>query len=263
MRPTSRRPRPQNGVGTAVQQRLGYFLGAGQPRMARSVATLCLCLQLGISWFVAGVMLGTRDELGRVFSSSEPVIRMTSAIVPLVAGAYCLIGLFYTSMAILNGQGRPLPVTVAYLLGAFAIAPSLGAVLTFVVGCCGDVKLYGLWLGLTGGYAVTTVIAWSAVLRSDWPAIAKRAQERAEVLPASADEQPPPPPGEAGAEEAACRPLPPAPPPGASGAAEQQHVQQQQVAPVRVVPVRQGRHAAATPLLSREQQAAAERTQHG
>ena len=38
---------------------------------------------------------------------------MVAAIAPLVGGAYCLVGLFYSTMATLGGQGRPLPYKVA------------------------------------------------------------------------------------------------------------------------------------------------------
>ena len=49
---------------------------------------------------------------------------MVAAIAPLVGGAYCLVGLFYSTMATLGGQGRPLPVALAFFFGAFLVAPS-------------------------------------------------------------------------------------------------------------------------------------------
>jgi hypothetical protein len=53
-----------------------------------------------------------------------------------------LAGLFYASMATLNGQGRPLPVALAFFLGAFLLAPARGYVFAFVLHCCGAIKLY-------------------------------------------------------------------------------------------------------------------------
>ena len=104
-------------------------------------------------------------------------------------------------------QGRPLPVAVAFFLGSFLISPTLGYTLTFVVGCCGAVKLYGLWLGLIGGYSVTTIISLWAVMTSNWQSISKRAQERSEAVPtlpqptdtASCPDQPPAPEAASGA----------------------------------------------------------------
>ena len=48
---------------------------------------------------------------------------------------------------------------------------------------CGSVLLYGLWFGLIAGYTVTTLFSGVAVCRSNWPLIAKQAQERSEVHP--------------------------------------------------------------------------------
>ena len=82
------------------------------------------------------------------------VIAMVASITPLVASAYCVIGIFYACMATLGGQGRPMPVALAFFLGAFLLAPTTGAALTFVAHCCGSVRLDGLWLGLIAGYSV-------------------------------------------------------------------------------------------------------------
>lgn len=156
--------------------RIGYYLGAGQPTAARAVALLCLQVALCFSLAVATLMVLLRDELGHVFTTSKPVAAMVAHIAPLVGGAYALIGIFYTSMATLGGQGRPGIVAIAYLCGAFAIAPVSGYCLSFVVHCCGDTPLYGIWLGLIAGYSVTTLIAGAAVLRSDWPALSLKAR---------------------------------------------------------------------------------------
>ena len=172
---------PLYGIGTATQQRLGYFLGQGRPRAARSIALLCFLVDFGLALLVAATLVLLRNDIGRLFSDEEEVVRMVAAITPLVAGAYSLIALFYAPMAILGGQGRPLPVVVAFMSGAFLVAPSMAFLLAFVVGCCGAIKLYGLWLGLICGYSITAVLAVCAVLCSDWTRLAKLARDRAEV----------------------------------------------------------------------------------
>ena len=78
-------------------------------------------------------------------------------------------------------------MALAFLLGAFLISPALGAILSFVGDCCGGVELYGLWLGLIGGYTVTTVLALFATLKADWPRLACLAQKRSEAVPAAED----------------------------------------------------------------------------
>ena len=174
---------PLYGVGVSTQQRMGFHLGAGRPGAARLSGILCVGVDMSLGLIVAALMVGLRHYLGCVFSSSRAVVDMVAAIAPLVAGAYCVVGLFYSSMATLGGQGRPLPVALAFFLGAFLVAPSAGYYLTFVIGCCGRVKLYGLWLGLIAGYTLTTVISGVAICKSDWHALSKQAQERSEVMP--------------------------------------------------------------------------------
>ena len=94
------------GVGTATQQRMGFYLGAGNPTAATSVAQLCFMMQLLISWTVAGTLMLARHVIGKLFSSSAAVVHMVADITPLVAGSYCLVGVFYSSMAVLGGQVR-------------------------------------------------------------------------------------------------------------------------------------------------------------
>ena len=63
------------------------------------------------------------------------------------------------------------------------LSPSRACNMSCVPAGCGGVLLYGLWFGLIGGYSVTTLISGIAVCRSNWPLIAKQAQERSEILP--------------------------------------------------------------------------------
>ena len=126
---------PMYGVGTATQQRLGYHLGAGDSKSAKKVAWICLGLSEAIAFAVAATMVAIRNDIGKLFSNDERIVHTVAAIVPLVAGAYCLVGCFYATMAVLGAQGRPQPVALAFFLGAFLIAPSSGYALTFVVHC--------------------------------------------------------------------------------------------------------------------------------
>ena len=83
--------------------------------------------------------------------------------------------------ATLDGQARPVPVALAFFLGAFLVTPSLALTLTFVLHCCGDVKLYGLWIGLIVGYTLTTAISSTACACSDWERLSKQALVRNET----------------------------------------------------------------------------------
>lgn len=94
----------------------------------------------------------------------------------LVGIAYFALSVFYTAMSVLDGQGRPGIVAVAFFVGAWLVAIPSAYVFAFVL----HAHLRGLWYGLCCGYGVVTLISSSAAYTSDWPALAQLAHERAE-----------------------------------------------------------------------------------
>jgi Na+-driven multidrug efflux pump len=183
---------PMFGLVRAISVRVGLHLGAGAPREAKRAAALGYACCCSLALLVSAALVLLRRQLGTVFSSDANVVTMVSQIAPIVAAAYALVGLFYGSVATLNGQGRPLPVALAFLSGAFFISPAAGYVLSDRVRCCAGVPLRGVWLGLVAGYSVTSTLVLIAVCRSDWPALARaaiaRSRPAAEVIPAARGE---------------------------------------------------------------------------
>mmetsp|Transcript_28048 Transcript_28048/g.85693 ORF Transcript_28048/g.85693 Transcript_28048/m.85693 type:complete len:595 (-) Transcript_28048:65-1849(-) len=174
---------PMYGLVRATSIRTSHHLGAGSPHVARQVAMLGYACCCGLAMLVSLTLLLTRNLIGAIFSSDAAVITMTAEITPIVAGAYILVGIFYGSVATLNGQGRPLPVALAFLLGAFLISPCAGYVLAERLDCCSGVALRGIWLGLIAGYFVTSTLVLVAVCRSDWNELSLRAIARNESIP--------------------------------------------------------------------------------
>ena len=160
--------------------RIGNHLGAGNARAARAVAWLFLSVSLSLSLLVAAVLVLLRRELGRLFTSDDAVVDLVADIAPIAGATYVGIGVFFAAMGTLNGQGRPLPVALAFLCGAFVLSPSLGYVFAFVLHCCGSTQLRGIWIGFAAGYYVTIGIAGVAAMRSDWEGLARAAQKRSE-----------------------------------------------------------------------------------
>ena len=175
---------PMYGLTTAAVVRIGRHLGAGDVAAAKGVARITVGIACTLGLAIGATLALARDEIGYVFSQDGAVVAMIGKIAPLTGGAYTLIGLFYSSMAVLNGQGRPLPVALSFLCGAFVVAPVGGYVLAFVADCCDGLRLYGLWFGLIAGYALTTAISGGAAVWSDWPRLAKAAAARSEVAAA-------------------------------------------------------------------------------
>jgi Na+-driven multidrug efflux pump len=160
----------------ATSTMVGQKLGAGLPGEARAIGRMGLVISAVVGLVVAGALFALRNEVGKVFSHDPEVHHLMAKVTYLVSGGYTLLALFYNGMAILQAQGRPVPVMISFLVGAWFVAVPLAYVLAYTV----SMGLIGLWIGMTAGYAVVTVICSFFVLRSDWPALARDAQARAE-----------------------------------------------------------------------------------
>ena len=169
------------GLSSGATVRIGELLGAGRPARAALVARAMLALAAGVGLFVGVVFVLARGVVGRVFSSDPVVIALASQVAALVGAAYAAMSVFYSAMAALSGQGRPAPVAVAFLVGAWFVAVPLAYALAFVRAVEVTPRLLGLWAGLTAGYGVVTAIAGWAAWKTDWPRMARLARERAEA----------------------------------------------------------------------------------
>lgn len=157
--------------------RIGFHVGNADIPAAKTALRACLTLSAGTAAVVAALLGGLYHQIGHVFTSDPEVLRIAAQMAPLVAGCYVFLSLFYTSMAVLDAQGRPRVVAASFFVGAWCIALPLAYVFGFVL----DLGVMGLWWALVAGYSVVTLAAGTAVLRSDWVAIVRRAQERQEV----------------------------------------------------------------------------------
>ena len=164
------------GLVTAVQIRIAFYLGAGNAGAARQVGVLGLKVSLGIGVAVGSLFVVLREDIGRVYSSDPAVLRLAAQISVLVGSAYVALSVFYTAMAILNGQARPGIVALAYFVGCWAVCLPASYLLGFVA----DQGLLGLWYGLCIGYATVTLVCATAAYRSDWQQCVLEALRRAE-----------------------------------------------------------------------------------
>merc|ERR1712185_148619 len=105
-----------------------------------------------------------RGVIGRLFSSSRAVWHSAAEISWITGAGYVGLSVFFVAMAALSAQARGGAVAVAFLLGAWGVSVPASYLLSQRAG----LGLVGLWIGLSLGYAVITVIAGAALWRSDW-----------------------------------------------------------------------------------------------
>jgi len=164
------------GTTAAVRVRIAHYLGANAPNRSKRVTRFGLMAATGFGVAVAMFLILSRQVLSKVFSDDPEVWRQASSVQTFVGVTYLALSLFYIAMATLDGQARPVPVAVAFLLGAWGTGVPLAYVFAFEL----NLKLLGLWYGMAIGYLVVTIIVSVIVLWSDWPALALRARQLAE-----------------------------------------------------------------------------------
>merc|ERR1719201_1691638 len=82
-------------------------------------------------------------------------------------------------MAVLGASGRAYVVSVAFVIGAWCVCVPCAYLFGFIVPATKG--LFGLWVALTIGYSVTSIIAVPFAVCSDWPKLMVQAQRRAEL----------------------------------------------------------------------------------
>lgn len=70
---------------------------------------------------VSAIVLGCKNYVGHIFSHDPVVVSLTSHLcIPFSVG-YLLASTFFTAMAVLNDQSRPVATAVAFVVGAWLV----------------------------------------------------------------------------------------------------------------------------------------------
>ena len=164
------------GLVAAATVRVGHWLGAGRPKAARKTALICLRCSLVIGAVTGLSFLLLRNYLGHVFSNDREFQLLTADVCLIVAPCYILLSVFYTSMAVLDAQARPMVVALSFVVGAWGVSVPLSYLFAFVLGQ----GLLGLWYAMCIGYSVVTLVSGMAALLSDWKRSSVEAMLRSE-----------------------------------------------------------------------------------
>ncbi|KAL6197991.1 hypothetical protein ACLB2K_027783 [Fragaria x ananassa] len=176
-----------SSLGFAVSTRVGNELGANRPNLAKLSAKVAVALAFFMALSAAAFAFGVRGVWGRMFTSDEKIIRLTSLALPIVG--LCELGNCPQTVAcgVLRGSARP--STAANVnLGAFYL---VGMPVAVGLGLWIGVGFNGLWIGLLSAQICCAGLLLCVVGATDWDSQAKRAQ----ALSCSGCEVIPPPPG--------------------------------------------------------------------
>ncbi|OQR87867.1 Multidrug/Oligosaccharidyl-lipid/Polysaccharide (MOP) Flippase Superfamily [Achlya hypogyna] len=165
---------PIYGMIDGGSARIGMYLGAGKPIAAKATSHLVFYGIFGLSVCIVVPWLCARESVGKIFSTDALVVDTMGSISTLAAAGYIIMSCFYYAMTTLQAQARTLPIMVSFFIGAWVIGVPGAYVFGFPVG----LGLLGIWVGMSVGYLVTTILGVYFTYKSDWAEEAKKAVER-------------------------------------------------------------------------------------
>lgn len=153
---------------------IGKFMGAKEVRHARQASLVVFLMLLATAFIVAFLFCITAPVIGKLFSQDPEVWALAESLSLLLGCAYVLFSITMAAYAVLQGQGRPTIGALSMLVGLWGVSLPMAYVFGFVW----KLNLLGVWVGLTCGYSVMTILLAVAVLCSKWDRLAQEALER-------------------------------------------------------------------------------------
>ncbi|KAF8582566.1 multidrug/Oligosaccharidyl-lipid/Polysaccharide flippase [Ramaria rubella] len=163
-------------LGMATSVRVGNLLGEQNSKRAEIAARVSLLMTLGIAVILSTIFITFKHKWGFIFNDDPEVVDLVASILPLVALSQVFDGLSVTGGGILRARGRQSTGAVLNISAYYIIGIPLGLYLTFVR----DMKLPGLWIGLTAALVYCAVISVWLCIRVDWDKEVQKVQDRIE-----------------------------------------------------------------------------------
>ena len=163
----------------ATEVRISFHLGAGNKQGAYNVIRIASYVAGGIGLVITAFFWASKNVIGHLLSNDPHVWALTTEISTLCGICYLALCVFYISMATLTAQSRPLAIAGSFVVGAWVVCTPL--CFFFAFHYKPTEGLFGLWLALAIGYAVTTLLSFISVCRSDWDEIVRNVKKGAEA----------------------------------------------------------------------------------
>jgi len=164
-------------LGVAVSVRIGNLLGEHKAKRASVSANTSIVLAVIISLFWSLLFLVFRNSWARLFNDDPEVVSLVASILPLVALFQVFDGVGAVTNGVLRARGRQFTGALLNFSAYYIIGIPFGIWLTFKH----DMKLYGLWIGLT--VSLIYCSAWGVYLcvRTDWKKEVQKVLDRLEA----------------------------------------------------------------------------------
>lgn len=161
-----------SSLGFGVSTRVGNELGANRPEKARlsAIISIFIAAVMGLSAMVFATSI--RGSWGRMFTDDTEIIRLTSAVLPILG--LCELGNCPQTVGcgVVRGTARP-SIAANVNLGAFYV---VGMPVALGLGFWVGLGFCGFWIGLLSAQVCCAGLMLYVVGTTDWKFQATRAQ---------------------------------------------------------------------------------------
>ncbi|KAI9150772.1 hypothetical protein HJFPF1_10549 [Paramyrothecium foliicola] len=161
-------------VSIAASTRVANLIGARLSRAAWTSAKVSLVAGtlIGIANMVT--LLALQKVLPHIFTDDEEVAAQVARVIPVLALLQVFDAMAAVSHGCLRGIGRQYVGGYTNLLSFYVVALPV----SFATSFCLDWKLPGLWVGVTIGLVITTIVEIAYLYNADWDCAVAEAESR-------------------------------------------------------------------------------------
>ncbi|KAG8746275.1 hypothetical protein FRC10_005524 [Ceratobasidium sp. 414] len=163
-------------LGVATTVRIGNLLGSRHGKKARIAAEVALSLSVILAVILCTFLTVFRKRWGYLFNDDEEVITLVSGIMPLVALFQIVDGVNAVTGGALRARGKQSLGALVNVTAYYVIGIPLGIYLAF----WWDMRLKGLWIGLSVALFYSAVVSVWVVVRTNWAKEVLRVRARLE-----------------------------------------------------------------------------------
>ncbi|ATY65309.1 MATE efflux family [Cordyceps militaris] len=161
-------------MSIAASTRVANLIGAGLVDAAKITAKVTFWLAASISIFNFFVFVLFRYQLPLLFTNDKEVIGLVAQVMPAVAIMQVFDGLSAGAHGLLRGIGKQAIGGPINLIAYYLVSLPLSIGLAFGLGW----RLEGLWIGVTAGLLIVTVIEYLYLWKTDWSSAVDEAANR-------------------------------------------------------------------------------------
>ncbi|EPX71675.1 MatE family transporter [Schizosaccharomyces octosporus yFS286] len=158
------------GLGIITSNRIAYYLGAGLPNSASSVAEVAAVVGATLGTVIMIIMIALRQVFGKLFTEDPDVINLVAIVLPLVAIFQISDSLNGTMGGALRGTKRQEVGAMVNISAYYLFSLPLGISLAFH-----GKGLAGLWIGQVIALSLVGILELKFVMATDWYMQARKA----------------------------------------------------------------------------------------